>query len=789
MEFSYQELSRLVDLSSWNPTALRNRLTFAGFEVEGMRKAASASRLIIGKILTCEPHPDSDHLHCLTVDCGQEGIRDIVCGAPNARAGLVVIVALPGCELPAIGETIQLGEIRGKKSDGMCCSLSELGVSKEVQSEAQLSGIEELPLDAPIGETNVLSYLGLDDIILDINVLPNRTDCLSYLGMAREIAALTGAHLRPIPSFAQLSFAKEQLVVKTLTPKAPRFSALSLHHLIPRTETPLDIVRTLQASGIRSLNPLVDLGNYVMLLTGEPLNLYDLNLLGSSSLEVRDDYEGKFIAFDGKSYDLIPGDLVIFSEGKAVCLAGIEAGEAAMVSSSTQEAFVEAGIFYHASIRHTSQRLGLSSPSSQLFAKGRNPKMIPEAIAVLISLLPRFFSSYEIGAFSDSQSASSEKPISFAFSLAACNQRLGSSYSEAQLQEVLNAYRIEEKGGRLFPPEDRLDLIEQCDMEEEIFRYFGAEQIQPGFSGFPLTKGELTPAQKNKRVIRELLIARGFDEALTYTLISKAMDSSLRVFSSDPSYVIANPMTKDHEAVRSDLLPSLLEAIDYNVSHQHQNLKLFEVSNLDTPNGSHTYLSLGLRGVEALSEDYGEKPFDFFYLKGVIEAIFSKLGITETRYRLQYSKNPKFHPNCSADIFIGKDLIGTFGQLHPSFRKDKVFVAELDLGYLLHLPSSSTKFKPFDSYPIVRRDLSIRLDGKATFEQIKKTVLRTKDTFVNDVFYFDDFLDPETNNRYLGISLLLGKEGSTLKDNEINDTLDKVRSELKAQLSLSLRGE
>lgn len=788
MEFSYKELSRLVDLTKTDPATLRNRLTFAGFEVEGMWEMARASKLIIGHILTCEAHPDSDHLHLLTVDCGEEGIRNIVCGAPNARKGLKVIVALPGCELPALGVTIKPGLVRGKESDGMCCSLSELGVSKEVQSEAQLAGIEELPEDAPVGERNVLSYLGLDDTIFDINVLPNRPDCLSYLGMAREISSLTGNALRAVPTFDQIKFSSEAVSSKTSSLKAPRFDAMTIHNIVSKKETPLDIVRVLQANGIRSLNPIVDLGNYVMLLSGEPLNLYDLAKLEGASLEVRDDYKGKFVAFDKKEFDLQEGDLVIFNGNRPVCLAGIEAGENAMVNESTQDIMIEAGVFYHSNIRHTSQRLGLSSPSSQLFGKGRNPLMIPEAFAILVSVLPRFFESFEIGGYSESKNYE-EKVVSFPFSLEECNKRLGADYSEADLEEVLKAYRVEKKDGLLYPPVDRVDLREQCDIEEEIFRYFGAEKIKPSFKNFPITKGELTPAQKNKRLVREFLIARGFDEALTYTLISKEMDESLRVFNKEPGYVIANPMTKDHEVVRSDLLPSLLDAMDYNIAHQHQNLKLFEVSNIDTPKGNHMYLSIGLRGVEGLSEDYGEKAFDFFYLKGVIEAVFEKLGVPETRYRLAYSKNEKFHPNCSADIFMGKDLVGTFGQLHPSFRKDKVFVAELDLGYLLALRSSATKFKPFDSYPLVRRDLSIKMDGKATFEQIKKTILRTKDTYVKDVLFFDDFLEKETNAHYLGVSLLLGKEGSTMKDSEINDTLEKVKSELKAKLALSLRGE
>ena len=298
MVFSYALLSKLVDLSSFTPETLRSRLTFSGFEVEGMEKRAEASNLIIGEVLTCEKHPDSDHLHVLTVDCGkEEGIRDIVCGAPNVKKGLKVIVALPGCVLPALGETIERGTIRGKESDGMCCSLLELGVSKDSLplNSPSLNGIEELPSDAPIGERNVLSYLGLDDTLLDINVLPNRPDCLSYIGLAREISSLTGAALKEIPTFKAPK--NVSLKVDSKSEHCVRFDALRIDHVVPKKKTPLEIQRALEASGVRSLSPLVDLGNYAMLLTGQPFNLYDADKNSDNLYEVREDVTSSFTAF------------------------------------------------------------------------------------------------------------------------------------------------------------------------------------------------------------------------------------------------------------------------------------------------------------------------------------------------------------------------------------------------------------------------------------------------------------------------------------------------------------
>ncbi len=790
MKFSYKALSELVDLSHIDVDTLTKRLTFSGFEVEGVEKMAYADKLVIGQVLTCENHPDSDHLHVLTVDCKEEGILDIVCGAKNVRKGLKVIVALVGCNLPAISETIKKGVIRGKESNGMCCSLLELGVSKESLSEdsPSLYGIEELDDDAPVGEKDVLGYLKLDDTILDINVLPNRPDCLSYYGMAREISALMDVKLNNIPSFKNEY--PSTIKVESRTKSCVRFDGLQISDIVLKKETPLDVVRVLMANDIRPVSPIVDLGNYVMLLTGQPFNMYDANKNNTGSYVAIDDMEGQFTCFDGKKLDLIKGDIVITDgEGKPLCLAGIMAGDAACISETTSSIFVEVADFYHANIRHTCNRLGLSSDSSQLFSKGRNPRMISEAVATLISVLPMFMESYKIESYS-SYDVSIKENKPFAFSYDALNKRLGSSYTNEQIDKVLELFRIQKlDDGTLLAPIDRVDLNEQCDIDEEVFRYYPAEMIHPSMDHFPLTHGSLTAGQKMKRDIRSLLVNRGFDEILSFTLISEKEDSSVRVFSMDEAYRIVNPMTKDHEIVRMDLLPSMISTLQYNISHQNTNLALFEISDIDTKKGNHIYLSLGLAGETSLCEEYQSRPYSFFDLKGAIEAIFAKIGLSSTRYRLAYSTNPCFHPKASADIFVGKDKIGTFGQLHPSFVKEKLLVGEIDLGYLMNLKGLKTKFSSFSQHPMVRRDISFKMNDKVDYALLKKTIMSVKNSYVKKVDYFDDFIDKTTQERYLGVSLLLGKDEGTLNDNEISSSLNEIKNTVKAQLGLTIRGE
>ena len=789
MLFSYSQLAKLVDLKGLSQDEVIQRLTFSGFEVEGVEHLAQASKLVIGKILTCEKHPDSDHLHLLTVDCGQEGIKNIVCGAPNARVGIKVIVALEGCVLPALSTTIKKGKVRGFESEGMCCSLLELGVNKETlpASSPSLNGIEELPIDAPVGEREVLSYLGLDDVILDINVLPNRPDCLSYIGMARELASLFSREVYPLPTF-DFSSLKSDFSVKSETDLCPRFDVLKISNIKPKEETPLFIRRVLEANGIRSLNPLVDIGNYAMLLTGEPFNIYSEDEKKRDYI-CSDAFEGEFNTFDSKKLSLIPSDLVILDgERKPLCLAGIMAGDAAFVTPETKNIAVEAAVFYHANIRHTSARVGLSSPSSQLFAKGRNQNMIPEALSVFISLLDEFFLSYELTSYaSDVRVEKHNAP--FAFSYEKLNERLGTSYSKEEIKQVLDAYRIEEKDGMLYPPLDRVDLLEQCDIEEEVFRYYPAKKVNPSLEHFPLSQGALSFEQKSERMIKRLLIERGYDEILSFTLISEKEHESLAVFQEKEPYRVLNPMTKDHEIVRSDLLPSMLLTLRYNLSHQHKNLSLFEISPVDTKDGTKTYLSLGLAGETSLTEDYKTRPFDFFDLKGVFEAVMEKMGIGENRYRLSYTKNPKFHPKAACDVFLGKDLLGTFGKLHPSVCKENILLAEFDLSLLFRTKGQKTKFSAFSSFPSVRRDLSFKLVPDVDYLNFKRGLMKGNIPYLADILYFDNFLDKETGEKYLGISLILEKPDGTLKEEEINNAVKTACNVAKQRFGMTLKGE
>lgn len=783
MLFSYKLLSELVDLHDITPEELAKKLTFAQFEVEGMKKSASATKLVIGHVLTCVPHPDSDHLHCLTVDEGQDGVSKIVCGAPNVAAGQKVIVAQPGCELPAIGETIQRGVIRGQESDGMCCSLSELGVDKAAQSEEDLKGIHVLPADAPIGEHDVLGYLGLDDTLLDISVLPNRPDCLSHFGVAREISSVLDRKLLFKVS-AELPETKSSYSVSSSTEGCDKFLLAEVKNL-HNGKTPDKVVKYLRSLGLRSVSEIVDLGNWSMILTGQPLHMYDLDKVKGKSLTVRDDVKATVKALNGKEYEVIPSDLIVADEEKPCCLAGVTGLEDVAVDEKTTHIGIEAAHFYHADVRHTSNRLGLFSDSSQLFVKGTNPYIIEEAMNTTLHLLKEFFPEAEIVGLS-SYDKTKEDKRSFPFSYEKLNHRLGASYPKEVIDDVLRRTDVTYKDGMVTRNRYRQDLNEQCDIEEEVFRLADQKYIKLSLDKLPVTQGVLSDKQAKLEKIRNLLLDNGLDQIITYTLVNEKMDKSYRVFSDKESYAVLHPLTEDHKYVRSDLLSSMIMALQYNLDHKSEDLGLFEISEINTPHGNFTYLAIGLKGKKKERGSLEEHPYDFYDLKGYFTLIMEALGLNEKRYMLVRSKNPSFHPGRSADALIGKKVVATFGEGNPSSEGKDMYLLEIDLSALIPLKSSRLKMSPLPVFLPIRRDLAFVLDDKnVTGADIEKQIKRAGGKYVQDVQIFDVFTKDEKTS--YAFSLELYREDRSFKDEEINELLNTIVLGVTHALKVSLR--
>ena len=794
MKISTKWLNEFVDISDISIEELANKLTFAGVEVESIEKSAYGTNLVIGKIIECVPHPDSDHLHVLKVDEGKDGIHQIVCGAPNARVGLKVIVAKEGAVLPQV--TIKPSVIRGVESDGMCCSLLELGVDKKFLSEKQTSGIEELDESAPIGENDVLGYLGLDDTILDISILPNRSDLYAMKNVAKEVGALLS---RPVKEkeFVAKAGLKDEFKIETHTPKCP-FIGIRIAKGVKIAPSPLWLQSILTRSGIRSINNVVDIGNYVMLLTGQPMNMYDLGKMDDYSLDVIDDYEGEFVAMDGNKYDLEKGDLLIVNKGKPMCLAGIMTSEYCAINEESKDIAVEAAIFSGASLRHTSARLGLSSDSSTRFTKGIDPNVNEYALEMASYLLEELCGASTGKTYYSGANKKERKTISS--SLSYINGRLGTEFSMDEVVDVLTKDHLEIKTSNedefvATIPTYRIDMEGEADLSEEVIRLLGYTRINSKLPTMALSLNGRNEEQAKIFSIRSFLRNVGINEALTYSLISKEMNERFLILPHGEAYKLINPLTEDRQYYRRSLIPSLLDVTKYNLDHQAEDFSFFEISSVSSLSSeTKKYLGMVLSGNERIEGNMKKRSYDFYSLKGIFEGIASILSLNEGRYRLEsINDKEELHPGRSAGVYIGKNLVGYFGELHPTHLKKNglsgnVLVMELDLSSLLSMKVSQTKASVPSKYPSVKRDLAFVLNKDITYGEVKREVSRIDRTIKKvDIFDLYEGEHVASDKKSMAISLTLLDEEKTLNDASVNQIIEKVISTLRIKFGAEIR--
>lgn len=796
MKASFKYIKKHVDLGDITPEEVADKLTFAGAEVEEIIRPASGTNLVIGQIISCKEHPDSDHLHVLQVDEGpKHGVHQIVCGAPNAREGLKVIVARTGAVLPKI--EIKPSVIRGVESDGMCCSLLELGVDKKYLSEAQCAGIEELPEDAPVGEEDVLGYLGLDDVAIDLDLLPNRPDLYAFENVAREVGCLfeKPAHFEEVKEFP---LKPTSFKVGSETDKCPIFTARVVHS-VNTHESPKWLKEFLLTSGVRSINNIVDIGNYIMLVTGQPLNMYDADKLPKQELIVRDDLEGEFLAMDGNKYTLQKGDLVVTSGGLPMCLAGIMTADACRVDENTKNIAVEAAYFAYAPIRRTSNRIGLSSDSSLRFCKGINPDIAASVQKKTTEILKELA---EVGDVEETAIYDvyphGEKIIET--TLAYLNGRLGTSFSE---EVVLETFRrdgmeiLEAKGGnyKVKIPSYRIDIVGEADLSEELIRIQGFKNV---VSSLPVTELALTglkPNQVKERQVCRFLLSRGLSRIMTYTLEAKEDAAKFAYLNKNEPYVLKNPMTVERSVIRPNLLHSLLASASYNAAHQNKDFAGFEVSDVDARGYAGKHLAIVLTGVAPGAGRIGERPYDFYDAKGLIEGIFRLLGLGPNRYQVAPWSlgGEELHPGRTAEIRMGKKLLGYVGELHPLCAKaydlKGAVVAEIDLATILEMRTSEAKAVIPPKFPSVSRDLAILVSEKVTYEEMKRELFRSSN-LLKEVEVFDLYQGkgiPE-GKKSIALSLTFLADDRTLKEEEIAEAVKKAVLALTVKFGAEIRG-
>lgn len=790
MLVSLNEISKYVDISGLSKEEIASRLTFSGIEVEEIKTLSKATSLVVGKVISCIPHPNSDHLHVCKVDIKDE-ILDIVCGAPNCKEGIKVIVAKVGAKLP--GGEIKAGEIRGYKSNGMLCALNELGVDPKYLKEEQIKGIEILSDDFEVGDSDILHKLGLDDVILDLSLLANRSDCYSLFNVSREIGALFNRKVNILEANDDSTYEEKKFKVDSLTPNCKEFS-VKIVKGIEVKDSPAWLKNCLRSEGIRTINNIVDLGNYIMLLTGQPIHIYDYDKLVKKELIVRSDINEKFIALDEKEYSIHEGDICVTSSGKTMCLGGIMGGLDSEVTNDTKNIVIEVANFNHASIRRTSSRLGLVSDSSQRFVKGINKDQVDYVLNLTTNLLKTISNVDSISNIIKYDVLNHDKKL-ISCSVDYINNRLGTNFEYEKIKDILELlyFKFVESDGNKFiveVPSFRIDVEGKADLSEEIIRYIGLDTISPTLPFMETTVGGKSKDEQKEDVICSFLSNNGLYRVLTYTLVNKKMSESFKILNKSDGYVIKNPLTEDHKYVRTNLLPSLINCANYNLNHQNNNFGIYEISHIDSMQKNEIHLGVVLVGKKYKQDKIIGESYSYYDAKGIVDTILDMFNISSTRVKYTRFETDEFHPNRSALVLLDNKPLCVMGDIYPTKKeiKDSMILLEMNLSVLFATKSKNIKFEPISAYPQSSRDYAFIIDDSINYIDIKNEVKKCS-SLIKEVSIFDIYKGKNLaqNEKSIALTVVFESNDHTLKDNEIDEVHNKIVETLNKKFNVSLR--
>ena len=765
-------------------------MTNVGNEYDDVYPLLRGTNLVVGEVKECEKHPDSNHLHLCKVDVGTK-ILNIVCGAPNVRKGLKVIVALEGAELP--GGTIKRQVIKGKESNGMLCSMEELGLEHKFLTEVDKIGIHELPEDAPIGE-DAIKYLQMDDEIIDFELTADRGDLLSILGMAYELGAIYDKKVKDI----DLSYTenKEDIndtfkaIVKT--ENCPILLTKKVKN-IKIEESPEFIKNRLMASGIRPINNVVDISNYVMLETGQPLHFYDADTL-KGQLEVRmAKKDEKLTTLDGKERILSEEDIVISDGERPIGLAGTMGGLDTEITDNTKNVLIEAAIFNPMKIRKTSNKI-LRSEASNRFEKGLDPNRTYMALKRACHMLEKYADGEIVGGVAKYDvSDLKDKKIEITFTK--IEECAGDVIPKEDVLDALRrlgfGYELKEndKTIEVSIPTRRIDVNIKEDLIEEIIRIYGANKIK---SKLPAT----TNAGSYDKVTRELknrLVGLGLNETLTYILVN---DKEAKQFTKDDTELVPllDPMSEDRNTLRHSVLPSLMKVYENNKARSNKDVSIFEIAKAFYKKGEEygesNKLAVLMTGAYYLGIG-NERNVDFYVLKGVLEEVLDFLGYME-KYDLVVDEKrlpDELHPGQAAMIYVDNEMIGVMGKVHPAVTKDDIFVFEIDLDVLLKKQNKKMKYNEISKYPSVKKDIAILIDRDVTSKEIERVIEEAGKELLKQVNAFDVYTGKgiDENKKSITYSLVFENSEKTLTDEEINGAMENIITELKDKLDAQLR--
>ena len=776
-----------IDITDQDLNELAVKITESGINIEKVI-SNHINNLVIGEVVECENHPDSDHLHVCKVNIGTETIQ-IVCGAENVRKGLKVIVALPGAVLPGDFE-IKKGKIRGIESNGMICALFELGLEEKTE-ETYAKGIEELSNDAPVG-MNAMEYLNCDETLYELDIHKHRNnDCYYHIGFAYEIGAILNRKVTlPEDNYSEIKEnIKDEINVEVETEKCPYYTAKIVKD-VKVGESPEFIKRRLKSAGMRSINNIVDISNYVMLEYGQPLHFFDKNKLGNKIL-VRDAKNGEeIITLDGEKRTLKESDIVITDGKKPVCIAGVMGGENTEVDENTKEILIEAAIFDPVSIRYTASNLNLKSEASIRYGKGLNYEYTDKAMDRACHLLEKYANAkIESGKLIHDKLDKKDQIVKFYKE--DVNKMLGINIKEEDMEIELSkldfAYTLKDGEFTVTIPKRRLDIEANVnDIAEEIGRLYGYQNLVSTLPSLPTKRGEYKKDVKYRKEVSKRLRTLGLNETKTYTLTSPEM-AKLFNYEEKEQIILPNPMSVEKSVVRTSIIPSLINVYNYNKKRNVKDILLYEIAKTYDKEYNENTKIAGLLSGSYMKDGWNQNiKVDFYIVKGIIENILNYMGF-KNRYAFEISECNDLHPGISANILLDRKKIGILGRVHPGILKDDVYVFELSLEALMS-PIKPLKYKQAPIYPSIKKDLAFVMPKDIKNEEIEKVIKKIGGRLLANIEIFDLYTGENVgkNEKSIAYTLTFTDPSKTLSEEEVmeifNNIIKKVEETTKARL-------
>ena len=786
-------LSDYMDAEGITPKEYADRLTMTGSKVEGVENLGSEiDKVVAGRVLTCEDHPDSDHLHVCTVDAGTGEELQIVCGAPNVKAGITVPVALHGSTLPG-GVKIKKGKLRGVVSNGMICSHDELGISEGLLGYEPEYGILILPDDIKPG-TDIKDVFGLNENVVEFEITSNRPDCFSIIGLARESALTFGREFSvPKPEFteAQDNIADHLSVEVLDKDKCLRYCARMVKN-VKIGPSPAWMRERLHACGVRSINNIVDITNYVLLEYGQPMHAFDLRDLEDNKIIVRRAADGEVIkTLDEQDRKLTNDDLVIADGKRAVAIAGVMGGFNSEVKDDTATVIFESATFDAASVRLTAQRVGLRTEASSRYEKGLDYHNTVPAVERACQLVEQLGCGEVCSGMLDVVGNVKER-ITIPFRPDKINKFLGTDIDEREMLRYFKALGIEVDNMTLIPPTFRPDLEGEADIAEEVARFHGYDKIPTTLLSGEATCGGKTPEQKLADKIGELLCAQGMNEIYTMTFISPSNFDKIGLSADSPlrnTVKIKNPLGEDTSVMRTSTIPSMLDILSRNYNYRNASARLFEQGKIFLPKEGEklpdepVVVTLGMYGADE----------DFFTLKGVVEELLEQLHINNASFTA-VKDNPTYHPGRAAKVTANGTELGIIGQIHPSVSKKygidvPCYAAELSFDALKAAIDYDIKYSPLPKFPAVTRDIAMLVDRETPVAEIEAVIRRSAGKLLEDIKLFDVYEGEQIpeGKKSVAYSAVFRAADRSLTGDEVQEVFDKVLKNLASELDAQLR--